>query len=144
MKTIKIIGGRYGYISPTGDYSVKTTESAPFDVEDNEAERLFSLHVAEPAEVNASAFATAAPDKVLTREADTDAALGTADETETDIENEGEDVPAYDENSTIAELQAIAKEYGVELPRRATKEMALKALNEFFSDSPDLSVEEPQ
>lgn len=142
MKKIKIIGGRYGYISPTGDYSVKTTESAPFDVEDNEAERLFSLHVAEPAEVNASAFATAAPDKVLTREADPDAALGMADET--DIENEVEDGPAYDENSTIAELQAIAKEYGVELPRRATKEMALKALNEFFSDSPDLSVEEPQ
>lgn len=137
MKKIKIIGGRYGYISPSGVYSVKTAESAPFEVEDSEAERLIKRGVAKiiGADADVSAKGAADNDKLPTVPADDD---------ENDDESEYDDIPEYNEESTNAELQAIAKEYGIELPPRANKAQLIEILDNYFADSPVLNAKEPE
>ena len=57
---------------------------------------------------------------------------------------EERDVPEYSEDNTNAELQAIAKEYGIEFPQRANKAQMLDALDEFFGGTPEISAREPE
>lgn len=137
MKKIKITGGRYGYISPSGVYDVKTSDSLPFEVVDSEAERLVRRGVAEIIGADAEVFAKGAADndKLPTVPADDD---------ENDDESEYDDIPEYNEESTNAELQAIAKEYGIELPPRANKAQLIEILDNYFADSPVLNAKEPE
>lgn len=137
MKKIKITGGRYGYISPSGVYDVKTPDSLPFEVVDSEAERLVRRGVAEIIGADAEVFAKGAADndKLPTVPADDD---------ENDGESEYDDIPKYNEESTNAELQAIAKEYGIELPPRANKAQLIEILDNYFADSPVLNAKEPE
>lgn len=137
MKKIKIIGGRYGYISPSGVYGVKTPDSPPFEVEDKEANRLERLGVAKIIGVGANepAKGAADDDKLLTSPADDD---------ENDSYSDEDDVPEYSEESTNSELQAIAKEYGIELPPRANKSQMIEALDDFFGEIPELNAKEPE
>lgn len=122
---IKIICGTYG-LNSGGNIKPKTCNDPPFNVEPAEAERLEQLGVAE--------------------------IVGSSEVTLTKI-SEGEpkslsetpsDVPAYSENNTNAELQSIAKEYGVELPPHANKTTIIAALNDYFNDIPDISIKEPE
>lgn len=57
---------------------------------------------------------------------------------------EERDGPEYSEGNTNAELQAIAKEYGVDLPPRANKAEILAALDDFFGGIPEISAKEPE
>lgn len=147
MKKIKIIGGRYGYISPSGVYSVKTSESEPFKVEDSEAERLIRRGVAEIVDAGAVVLAKGAAADEKPDSGVTPAGYMT------DIKPE-RGVPEYDEDTTNAELQSIAKEYGIEIPSRATKSQIIEALDEYFGRAddngtedeniPQLNVKEPE
>lgn len=163
---IKIIRGTYG-LNSGGNIKPKTCNDLPFHVEPAEAERLERLGVAEivgasaatgRCEVDAERAARTPPDIASTAAL----AKGTEDETgalsETppnvpadDDEDYGaestleeRDVPEYSENNTNAELQAIAKEYGVELHQRANKAQILEALDDFFDGAPEISAKEPE
>lgn len=137
MKKIKIIGGRYGYISPSGVYDVKTPDSLPFEVADSEAERLVRRGVAEIVGAGAAVLAKGAAD-------DEKLPATPADDDENDDESEYDDIPKYNEESTNAELQAIAKEYDIELPPRANKAQIIEILDNYFTDSPVLNAKEPE
>lgn len=54
------------------------------------------------------------------------------------------DIPEYSEDSTNAELQSIAKEYGIEVPPHANKTQLLELLNDYFGDMPEIGVKEPE
>lgn len=116
---IKIIRGNYGYNN--GEFvRVKTPLDPPFSVSDEEARRLVALGVAEafgtpPAAGNNVKGAANAP------------------------ESGSSDIPPYSDMSTKAELQAIAKEYGVDYSERWNKTELIKVLDDYFSDMPDLS-----
>lgn len=133
MTKIKIIGGRYGHISPSGVYSVKTVDDPPFEVEDSEAERLYKRGIATIIrESNVPLHDMRGPDWETN--------TGELSDDETDSVG----FPYYNKDSTNAELQAIAKEYGVELPPRANKAQILEALDDFFGGTPIISAKEPE
>lgn len=142
---IKIIRGTYG-LNSGGSIKPKTCGDLPFHVDTAEAKRLVRLGVAEI--VGAGAVA-------LTK--DTGDETETYSETSSDVptDNDGDgyevesvvedrDFPEYSEDRTNAELQAIAKEYGVELPPRANKAQILEALDDFFGITPIISAKEPE
>ncbi len=53
------------------------------------------------------------------------------------------DIPEYGEETSKADLQSIAKEYGVVVASNATKADIIKALDDFFADAlPDGSEDE--
>lgn len=138
MKKIKIIGGRYGYISPNGVFFVKTENSAPFEVDDKEADRLIKRGVAE-----------------IVRESgkhpEIDDETSWAGSNPTDEENaaggENEGVFAYDENTSVKELREIGKKCGLSFPVGVTKANMIAALDEYFErddeSGVDLGVEPP-
>lgn len=141
MKKIVITGGRYGYISPSGVYSVKTTESAPFEVDDKEAARLVKLGVAKilGERENRVENEGKTPDKGSTPIDEGNANSG---------ENEG--VPVYALNSSVNELRAIAKGVGITFKVGTKKEDMVAALDDYFSadndedeDGFDLSAADP-
>lgn len=142
---IKIIRGTYG-LNSGGNIKPKTCSDLPFHVEPAEARRLERLGVAE---IIGSGTVT------LTK--GTEDETGSLSETPSSVpaDDNGEDygvestleerdVPEYNEDSTNAELQAIAKEYGVELPQRANKAQILEALDDFFGGAPEISAKEPE
>lgn len=137
MKKIKIIGGRYGYISPSGVYCVKTSDDPPFEVDDGEAHRLIKRGVAEIVGADAYESAKGAVDN-------NELPTTPADNGENDDEPEDGGIPEYSEESTNFELQAIAKEYGIEIPPRANKAQILEALDNFFGEIPELNAREPE
>lgn len=118
---IKIIRGTYG-LNSGGNIKPKTCSDLPFHVEPAEAKRLERLGVAE--------------------------IVGSSDDDDQGYKVEGvveeRDVPEYSEDSTNIELQAIAKEYGVELPPRANKAQILEALDDFFGGTPIISAKDPE
>lgn len=139
MTKIKITGGRYGYISPSGVKSVKTSDDPPFEVEDSEAARLVKRGVAE-----------------IDREGGKRPETGDISEGEgsNHIEDKepAEDEPEgsldYDENTSIKKLREIGKKCGLSFPVGVTKADIIAALDEYFesedNDSDvDLGVEPP-
>lgn len=142
---IKIIRGTYG-LNIGGNIKPKTCGDLPFHVEPDEAKRLARLGVAKI--IGAGAIT---PAKGTEGEPETNPE--TSPEVPADDDGEGyevEDVPEergvpeYSEDSTNAELQAIAKEYGVELPQRANKSQILDALDDYFGGAPEISAKEPE
>lgn len=138
MKKIRIIGGRYGYISPNGAFSVKTENSAPFEVDDKEADRLIKRGVAEVvgergkrSEIGGETGPTG-----LNPTDEENAAVG---------ENEG--FFEYNENTSVRELREIGKKCGLSFPVGVTKANMIAALDEYFERddecSVDLGVESP-
>lgn len=149
---IKIINGNYGYNN--GEFvRAKTPADPPFDVDKSEAERLARLGIAEILETVPAIGAGA---KVPAEDAADDADIGEAetaasaddfeDEADDSVEDDiSDDIPKYGEESTNADLQAIAKEYGLEFPHKATKAQMIKILDNFFADdAPEVSVKEPE
>lgn len=132
MTKIEIIGGRYGYISPSGVYSVKTVDDLPFEVEDSEAERLVKRGIA-----------------TIIR--DDNAPLNDMRGSEEDGTGE---FPKYSTDLSVSELRAIAKNVGISFKVGTTKEEMVAVLDEHFGGSEDngeseddddfeLSAEEP-
>lgn len=128
MKKIKIIGGRYGYISPNGAFSVKTENSAPFEVNDKEADRLIKRGVAEIVGERG-------------KRPENDDETSRTGSNPTDEENaavgENEGVPDYDESTSANELRAIAKKAGISFKVGMKKEEMLEALDEHFGLTDD-------
>lgn len=142
---IKIIRGTYG-LNSGGNIKPKTCGDLPFHVEPAEAKRLERLGVAEIVGSSAVTLTKGTEDESETiSEISPDAPADDAGEgygVEGVVEER--DVPEYNEDSTNAELQAIAKEYGVELPQRANKAQILEALDDFFGGAPLISAKEPE
>lgn len=152
---IKMVRGNYGL--PSGkSVKVKTPKDRPFDVDQKEAERLVRLGIAKIVGAGAAVSAKEPSDKEdpfgdPADDIDAPVSLGDSEEDgDTDIEYDEDDVgeddnaPEYGENSTNAELQAIAKEYGVEVPPHANKAQLLEALDVFFSGAPEIGAKEPE
>lgn len=125
---IKIIKGNYGYNNGVS-VRVKTPTDVPFSVDDKEAERLISEGIAVKVSEDGNA-----PD-ILNETG------GTAEQSENINSDTPSDngAPSYDESMQKATLQAIAKEYGLEISEKASKAEIVTALDEYFSDMPDFS-----
>lgn len=52
--------------------------------------------------------------------------LSAADQEEPEEEQESEEAPGIDEDSSVAEIRAYAIEHGIELPKRAKRDELLK------------------
>ena len=71
--------------------------------------------------------------------------LGDEDDLEDLIDDDSEDdTPEYSEENTKAELQAIASEWGIEIPGNANKTQILEILDDYFGNAPELSAKEPE
>ena len=133
MRTVKIIQGTYGY-RENGVLDPKDRFSAPFPLEDAEAERIVSLGVAEYADngvaTGAGSVAEDEPGEHSPEETD-------AQESEFDALEK----PEYSTESTVADLRKIAKENGVSLKVGMTKEDMVAALDAHFDeDAPMLEA----
>lgn len=142
MKKIVITGGRYGYISPSGVYDVKTAASAPFEVDDKEAARLVKLGVAKihgeggKCPENEGETPEAGSNSSDTKSADTGESGGNID-----------GIPEYDIKSSVNDLRTIAKKEGISFKVGMKKEEMIQTLDEYFGFSGDddfkLPIEDP-
>ena len=141
---IKIIRSTYG-LNSGGNIKPKTCNDLPVHVEPAEAKRLERLGIAEIVGASAVTLTKGTEDETgalselpssVPSDDDEDYGVGST--------LEERDVPEYSEDSTNAELQAIAKEYGVELPQRANKAQMLEVLDDFFDGAPEISAKEPE
>ena len=150
---IKIIKGNYGF--PNGaSVKLKTPKDKPFEVDDEEALRLKKLGIAEIVKkVSEKHLDTVDDNSEIgdTPEGDDESESDDAPEDEYASEDsdgteneEDSGIPKYSTENTVAELQAIAEEFGIDIPPRAAKAQILKILDEFFGDVPVLTVEDPQ
>lgn len=130
MKKIVITGGRYGYISPSGVYDVKTTASEPFEVDDKEAARLVKLGVAK---IHRESGKRPEKGDVSSKEGNDP----TEDERSTESETEDDMIepPEYSTDSSVGELRAIAKKVGISFKVGTTKEDMVAMLDEYFKDN---------
>lgn len=115
---IRIKNTTFGLVI-NGIVKPKTPADPPFEVADELAYRLVQDGIAE-------IVGDIAP-----------ANLSNEEEEMGEITNEGVDfrIPKYGEGTSKADLQAIAKEYGVSLSAVATKQEIIKALDDFFADA---------
>lgn len=130
---VKIIRGTYG-LNIGGNIKPKTCNDEPFDIPLKEAQRLIGMGIAEGYSPggNANPYADIATD-------------GENSGSKVPEENGNNGViPKYNKDNTNAELQAIAKEYCIELPPRANKEEIIAALDDFFGGVPIISAKEPE
>lgn len=128
---ISIIKGNYGY-NDGRIVRAKTPSDKPFEVDDIEAARLIEMGVAKAVEKTILRKPTKAEDDEPVEKNEE-----SSRESEDDEENEGE-APEYSEMSSNAELQAIAKEYGIPVSNRANKSELLSALDKYFGSAPKL------
>lgn len=168
---IKIIKGNYGYNNGVS-VKVKTPGDPPFCVSEEEAIRLTNLGIAAIIDnegKNETFVKTpdGVPDVTNIPHADVHKIFGnkgesedipaddstdSEDEADTDAEDLGDDeesgktddTPEYSQENTNAELQAIADEWGIELPNRANKAQILEILDSHFGNAPKLSAREPE
>lgn len=148
MKKVKIIGTTYGHHN-NGRIEPKDEKSAPFMLDDAEAERLVSLGVAEIIE-----------ERVATSKNDEDAE--DKGENIPEDENRDEDAedalvdekapayterPKYDGSTKVTELREIGKNIGITFPVGTTKEKMIEQLDAYFDDyfeeALDLAAEDP-
>lgn len=136
---IKIIKGNYGYNNGR-IVRAKSPSDPPFEVADTEAARLIAMGIAKavdklPVDGKLSAEEKT-PDTDPNDSADGNA-VGDDDEDEEDV-GEEDDAPIYNEEMSNADLQAIAKDYGISVPNRANKSELIAALDNFFGSAPTL------
>lgn len=141
MTKIKITGGRYGYISPAGVYSVKSSDDPPFEVENGEAARLVKRGVAE---IDGEGGKRPETGDISNGEG--------SNPTEGENPAEGEFVGffGYDESTSVKELREIGKKCGLSFPVGVTKADMIATLDEYFGRDTeddesdiDLSAEPP-
>lgn len=130
---IKIIKGNYGYNNGR-IVKAKTPSDKPFEVDDAEAARLIEQRIAKavdnfPVDGTLSAEEETSDNAPYFPKADGDA-VGEDDE--------DYDVPDYNDEMSNADLQSIAKEYGIPIPNRANKSEIITALDHFFGNAPTL------
>lgn len=148
---IKIIKGNYGYHNGVS-VNVKTPADSPFNVSEDEALRLANLGVAEilkeehskqENECDLPPFGSGenGVDEETAESIVNESENNSEDYSDEDSEN---DTPEYSQENTNAELQAIASEWGIELPNRASKAQILDILDSHFGNAPKLSAREPE
>lgn len=98
----------------------KTPKDPPFEVDEELGSRLVSEGIAEM--IGGTADADVQPE---------------SNDNVNDIDESSEDfgIPQYGADTTKADLQSIANEYGIEVSAAATKQELIKALDDFFADA---------
>lgn len=118
MKKIKILIGGYGLAEKSGRIALKTADDAPFNVSDAEAKRLVE---AGRAEYIGKAPKKEEPKVEISEEVPTE-----EPETEETEEQESEEAAVVDEmdieSMTLAQLQDLADDLGVEYKKRDKKD----------------------
>lgn len=151
---IKIIKGNYGYHNGVS-VNVRTPADPPFSVSEDEALRLANLGVAEILKDEHSKQENERDlppfdngenciDKENAESIGNEAEDNYEDHGDDEESGETDDVPEYGQENTIAELQAIASEWGIELPSRASKAQILDILDGHFGKAPKLLAKEPE
>lgn len=145
MKLIKIINGTYGYKAPGSKHiDPKQAGSPPFEVDDDEAKRLFDLGVSVYI-VNEKPDAT--PDN-----GESNAVTGN-----NTPDGNASEKPSYSTEMKADELKELMKKSGLAFKVGMSKDDMVAALDEFFSrgdketnddiddgeDPPSLSAENP-
>lgn len=148
MKKVKIISGTYGY-NDRKHIIPKDRKSGAFALEDKEADRLVALGVAKYEGVPEYSNNKKSEDIPAENPEDIGESTGNKDEEEDDSEDysdedNADDTPKYGQENTNAELQAIANEWDIELPNRASKAQILEILDSHFGNAPKLSPMEPE
>lgn len=98
----------------------KTPKDPPFEVDEELGSRHVSEGIAEM--IGGTADADVQPE---------------SNDNVNDIDESSEDfgIPQYGADTTKADLQSIATEYGIEVSATATKQELIKALDDFFADA---------
>lgn len=120
MKYVKITHGYYG--AKEGNIiKVKGKNDKPFPLQDEEADRIVSLGIAEYVNIQTDSV---------------------------DDISDAADILEYDDNTSMPALKAIAKREGIKVSIGMTKAELKTLLDEHFADEaddmPDLTAEEPQ
>lgn len=122
---IKIIKGTYGYRNPSnGLVEAKNTKSKPFSLSPEREDELVALGVAEyvgedvdDSKDDSDAAPADAPTSDPGQQSDQDPAA------------DGNETPKYSTKNTVAELTAIANQYGIEIPADAKKKEIVEILD---------------
>ena len=137
MAKIKIKRGFYGLHTNIG-VQIKGPKDDAFEVDDSEAKRLVDLGIAKY--IGDTPVATSINEEIADEASDNIAENENA--TESDLEDDGGDIPEYSIDSNASDLRAIAKSVGITFKVGTTKEDMVKALDEYFSgDMPELDSE---
>lgn len=133
MAIIRIISGTYGF-RENGMIHPKDRHSEAFEVDDEEAERLVALNVAE----------YAAEQPFTSRSGVYPSANQTADSEAVSVSDGFEsDGYEYDETTPVSKLREIGKSLGLSFPVGTTKAAMLDELDNALNGGPDIGAEEP-
>lgn len=115
---IRILNTTFGLVID-GIVKPKSPKDPPFDVDEKLGSRLVREGIAEAVDGTESGG-------VPSESNDND-----------NDESAGDDfgIPQYSAETSKAELQSIANEYGIEVSSAATKQEIIKALDDFFADA---------
>ena len=128
---ISIIKGNYGY-NDGRIVRAKSLSDPPFEVPDAEAARLIGMGIAKAVDK------LPVDGKLPTEEKTPDINPNNSVDGNAAVDDDENDAPIYNEEMSNAELQAIAKEYGIPVPSRANKSELMAALDNFFKSAPTL------
>ena len=133
MKKIKMLIGGYGLAEKSGRIALKTADDDPFNVSDAEAKRLVEAGRAE--------YVGKAPKKEEPKVEIPEEVPTEEPETEETEEQESEEAAVVDEmdieSMTLAQLQALADDLGVEYKKRDKKEDLIAKIEEATPPSLD-------
>lgn len=163
MKLIKIINGTYGFRPQPYVVELKTADDQPFEVSDEEADRLIGLGVAALAFGDDSESLQGAMDGMVGQledqpvppeDPDEDPEDQDTDEPEDEADETNEPAPAAEKMDpeelkqlTNPELGELAKELGIEVKGRPTKADLIDAIMAAAAEDdelPDLGAADPE
>lgn len=163
MKLIKIINGTYGFRPQPYVVELKTADDQPFEVSDEEADRLIGLGVAALAFGDDSESLQGAMDSMVGQledqpvppeDPDEDPEDQDTDEPEDEADETNEPAPAAEKMDpeelkqlTNPELGELAKELGIEVKGRPTKADLIDAIMAAVAEDdelPDLGAADPE
>ncbi|MBR1631184.1 MAG: Rho termination factor N-terminal domain-containing protein [Paludibacteraceae bacterium] len=163
MKLIKIINGTYGFRPQPYVVELKTADDQPFEVSDEEADRLIGLGVAALAFGDDSESLQVAMDGMVGQledqpvppeDPDEDPEDQDTDEPEDEADETNEPAPAAEKMDpeelkqlTNPELGELAKELGIEVKGRPTKADLIDAIMAAAAEDdelPDLGAADPE
>lgn len=163
MKLIKIINGTYGFRPQPYVVELKTADDQPFEVSDEEADRLIGLGVAALAFGDDSESLQVAMDGMVGQledqpvppeDPDEDPEDQDTDEPEDEADETNEPAPAGEKMDpeelkqlTNPELGELAKELGIEVKGRPTKADLIDAIMAAAAEDdelPDLGAADPE
>ena len=163
MKLIKIINGTYGFRPQPYVVELKTADDQPFEVSDEEADRLIGLGVAALAFCDDSESLQVAMDGMVGQledqpvppeDPDEDPEDQDTDEPEDEADETNEPAPAAEKMDpeelkqlTNPELGELAKELGIEVKGRPTKADLIDAIMAAAAEDdelPDLGAADPE